>query len=117
MSQCVIQPTFRADSHGISLFFNRNPQWHKHLGQAWHAVWPNEPIPGLSEGKAETRRLRTLFTISRNAPLQSPHSSAILIGMVGSRSRPMVSGRGAAWLARLNGVQKVASSNLVAPTL
>jgi hypothetical protein len=25
-------------------------------------------------------------------------------------------GRGAAWLARLNGVQKVASSNLVAPT-
>ena len=26
------------------------------------------------------------------------------------------SGRGAVWLARLNGVQKVASSNLVAPT-
>ena len=30
--------------------------------------------------------------------------------------RKLISGRGAAWLARLNGVQKVASSNLVAPT-
>ena len=28
----------------------------------------------------------------------------------------VTSGRGAVWLARLNGVQKVASSNLVAPT-
>jgi hypothetical protein len=44
------------------------------------------------------------------APLQNGANLVILRELVD------ISGRGAAWLARLHGVQKVASSNLVAPT-
>jgi hypothetical protein len=43
-----------------------------------------------------------------HAPLTFPLASPIM---------DMSTGRSAAWLARLNGVQKVGSSNLPAPTI
>ena len=78
---------------------------------------PRLSIPGaftfLAYGGEKPRPL-----VFRGKPLPSSGQSAILTWSCpsGPPECNLVAGRGAVWLARLNGVQKVASSNLVAPT-
>ena len=84
-----------------------HPQFRPRLA-ACDFDWPFRRLP-LVQGKTGHFR-------PQKPPLQNCRELVILI-VSSRRCVDGGSGRGAAWLARLHGVQKVASSNLVAPTL